>query len=57
MTWCAIRSRSLAYPFQSSTCYFLIKWVPKEFVDLGHSPAAAAMVLVYLSIGGLAGAL
>lgn len=35
--------------------YFLMKWIPKLVVDLGHPAAAAARVLVWANLGGVAG--
>jgi predicted MFS family arabinose efflux permease len=37
------------------TAYFMLKWVPKIVVNLGHDPGSAAGVLVWSSIGGLVG--
>jgi predicted MFS family arabinose efflux permease len=37
------------------TAYFMLKWIPKIVVNLGHAPGAAAGVLVWSSIGGLVG--
>lgn len=46
-----------AYFCHVMTFYFILKWVPKIVVDMGHAPAAAGGVLVYANVGGLAGAL
>jgi benzoate transport len=46
---------TLAYFLHIMTFYFLVKWVPKIVVDLGFAPAAAAAVLVWANVGGVAG--
>lgn len=46
-----------AYFAHIMTFYFILKWVPKIVVDMGHAPSAAGGVLVWANIGGLAGAL
>lgn len=48
---------TLAYLAHIMTFYFIIKWVPKIVVDMGFAPASAAGVLVWTSVGGLAGSL
>jgi len=48
---------TLAYFAHITTFYFILKWVPKIVVDLGHSPSAAGGVLVWANVGGLSGAL
>jgi MFS family permease len=35
--------------------YFLMKWIPKLVVDMGHPAASAARVLVCANLGGIAG--
>ena len=47
---------TLAYLTQIMVFYFVEKWTPKILVDLGHSPAEAAAVLVIANIGCLLGA-
>jgi benzoate transport len=46
-----------AYFAHIMTFYFILKWVPKIVVDMGHAPSAAGGVLVWANVGGLAGAL
>lgn len=46
-----------AYFTHIMTFYFILKWVPKIVVDMGHAPSAAGGVLVWANVGGLAGAL
>jgi benzoate transport len=46
---------TLAYLAHIMTFYFILKWVPKIVVDMGFVPSAAAGVLVWSSLGGLAG--
>ncbi|HKT85336.1 MAG TPA: MFS transporter [Novosphingobium sp.] len=46
-----------AYFCHVMTFYFILKWVPKIVVDMGHAAAAAGGVLVYANIGGLLGSL
>ncbi len=46
---------TLAYFLHIMTFYFLVKWVPKIVVDLGFAPSAAAAVLVWANVGGVAG--
>ena len=48
---------TLAYFAHITTFYFILKWVPKIVVDLGHAPSAASGVLVWANVGGLSGAL
>ncbi len=48
---------TLAYLAHIMTFYFILKWVPKIVVDMGHAPAAAAGVLVWANVGGAAGSL
>jgi benzoate transport len=47
---------TIAYFAHIMTFYFILKWVPKIVVDLGHAPSAAGGVLVWANVGGLAGA-
>jgi MFS family permease len=35
--------------------YFLMKWIPKLVVDMGHPASAAARILVWANLGGIAG--
>jgi benzoate transport len=35
--------------------YFLMKWIPKLVVDMGHAASSAARVLVFANVGGVAG--
>lgn len=46
-----------AYFAHIVTFYFILKWIPKIVVDLGHSPSLAGGVLVWTSVGGASGAL
>jgi MFS family permease len=46
-----------AYFAHIMTFYFILKWVPKIVVDMGHAPSAAGGVLVWANVGGLLGAL
>jgi len=39
------------------TFYFILKWIPKIVVDMGHAPSAAGGVLVWANVGGAAGSL
>jgi MFS family permease len=39
------------------TFYFILKWIPKIVSDLGYATALAGTVLVWASLGGLAGSL
>lgn len=48
---------TVAYLTQIMVFYFVEKWTPKIIVDLGHSPAEAATVLVIANIGCLLGAI
>lgn len=47
----------IAYFAHIMTFYFILKWIPKIVVDMGHAPAAAGGVLVWANVGGLLGAL
>ncbi len=46
-----------AYLAHIMTFYFILKWIPKIVVDMGHAPSSAAGVLVWASAGGAAGSL
>jgi benzoate transport len=48
---------TLAYFAHVMSFYFILKWIPKIVADMGFAPSAAAGVLVWASVGGLAGAL
>lgn len=48
---------TLAFFMHMMTFYFLMKWIPKLVVDLGHSVASASMVLVFANAMGAAGSL
>ncbi len=48
---------TLAYFAHIMTFYFILKWIPKIVSDLGYAPALAGTVLVWASLGGLAGSL
>lgn len=48
---------TLAYLAHIMTFYFILKWIPKIVADLGFDPSRAAGVLVWASLGGLAGSL
>nr|WP_086492187.1 MFS transporter [Novosphingobium panipatense] len=47
---------TLAYFCHIMTFYFILKWIPKIVVDMGHAAAKAGDVLVWANVGGLAGA-
>jgi benzoate transport len=42
---------TLVYTLHFITFYFLLKWVPKIVVDMGHPASAAAGVLVWTNVG------
>jgi predicted MFS family arabinose efflux permease len=44
-----------AYFLHVTSCYFLIKWVPKIVVDMGFVVSSAANVLVWTNVGGATG--
>jgi benzoate transport len=46
-----------AYFAHIMTFYFILKWVPKIVVDMGHDASSAGGVLVWANVGGLLGAL
>lgn len=46
-----------AYFAHIMTFYFTLKWIPKIVVDMGFAPSLAGSVLVWASVGGLAGSL
>ncbi|WP_407672708.1 MFS transporter [Novosphingobium organovorum] len=48
---------TLAYFSHVMTFYYILKWVPKIVVDMGHAPSAAGGVLVMANVGGLIGSL
>ena len=48
---------TLAYFAHIMTFYFILKWIPKIVADLGYPAALAGTVLVWASLGGLAGSL
>ncbi|MGH6616537.1 MFS transporter [Sphingomonas sp.] len=45
-----------AYFMHIMTFYFILKWIPKIVVDMGHAASTAGSVLVWANVGGLAGA-
>lgn len=47
----------VAYLAHTLTFYFILKWLPKIVVDLGHPSTVAGTVLVWANVGGLCGAL
>ncbi|NWK96786.1 MFS transporter [Sphingobium lactosutens] len=47
---------TIAYFFHIMTFYFILKWIPKIVVDMGHAASQAGNVLVWANVGGLAGA-
>jgi benzoate transport len=47
---------TLAYFCHIMTFYFILKWIPKIVVDMGHAASKAGDVLVWANVGGLAGA-
>jgi MFS family permease len=46
---------TLAFFAYMLALYFLMKWIPKLVVDMGHPASAAARVLVCANLGGIAG--
>jgi benzoate transport len=46
---------TLAFFAYMLALYFLMKWIPKLVVDMGHPPSSAARVLVWANVGGIAG--
>jgi benzoate transport len=46
---------TLAYLAHVMTFYFILKWIPKIVADMGYPASAAGGVLVWASLGGLAG--
>lgn len=46
-----------AYLAHVMTFYFVLKWIPKIVTDMGFAPSAAGGVLVWASMGGLAGSI
>lgn len=47
---------TVAYFCHIMTFYFILKWIPKIVVDMGHAASQAGDVLVWANVGGLAGA-
>ncbi|MBU6207410.1 MAG: MFS transporter, partial [Alphaproteobacteria bacterium] len=48
---------TLSYGFTVMALYYILKWVPKIVVDMGHKPNEAAGVLTYANLGGVVGGL
>jgi benzoate transport len=48
---------TVAYFAHIMTFYFILKWIPKIVVDMGHAPSTAGGVLVWANVGGATGAL
>jgi MFS family permease len=48
---------TLAFFAYMLTLYFLMKWIPKLVVDMGHPASEAARVLVWANAAGIAGTL
>ncbi|MBT9447203.1 MAG: MFS transporter [Hyphomonadaceae bacterium] len=48
---------TIAYFTHIMTFYFIIKWIPKLVVDMGHAPPEAGNVLVWANVGGATGAI
>ena len=46
-----------AYFTHIMTFYFILKWIPKIVVDMGHAASAAGGVLVWANVGGITGSL
>jgi benzoate transport len=46
---------AVAYFLHVTSFYFVVKWVPKIVVDMGHTAAAAAQILVWVNVGGVTG--
>lgn len=47
---------TIAYFCHIMTFYFILKWIPKIVVDMGHAASEAGGILVWANVGGLAGA-
>ncbi|MFT5775476.1 MFS transporter [Hyphomonas sp.] len=47
---------TVAYFAHIMTFYFILKWIPKIVVDMGHVASVAGGVLVWANIGGASGA-
>jgi benzoate transport len=48
---------TFAYFMHVLTYYYLLKWTPKIIADMGFSSSSAGGVLVWVSVGGVTGAL
>lgn len=48
---------TFAYFAHIMTFYFILKWIPKIVADMGFAASLAGSVLVWASVGGLAGSL
>lgn len=48
---------TLAFFAYMLALYFLMKWIPKLVVDMGHPASSAARVLVWANLGGIVGTL
>jgi benzoate transport len=46
---------TVAYFLQITTYYFILKWIPKVFVDMGFTASEGANMLTYANIGGAMG--
>lgn len=46
---------TFAYFLQITTYYFILKWVPKVFVDMGFTASQGANMLAYANFGGVLG--
>lgn len=48
---------TVAFFMHMMTFYFLMKWIPKLVVDMGHSAASGSVVLVWANLAGVVGSL
>ena len=48
---------TVAYFAHIMAFYYILKWIPKIVVDMGHAPPLAGDVLVWANVGGACGAI
>lgn len=48
---------TVAYSLHTLTTYFVLGWVPSIVVEMGHDPSTAAMVSMWINLGGVMGGL
>ncbi len=48
---------TIAYSLHTLTTYFVLGWVPSIVVEIGHDPGTAALVSMWINIGGVIGGL